>query len=72
MPRAPSPARLVRVLNETLSRLGEPPASPGGANSPVMLFWITSGIPPTRVATLGQAKHIASRIPRQKLSISDV
>ena len=31
----------------------------------------TSGMPPTRVATLGQPKHIASRMLRQKLSESD-
>ena len=33
---------------------------------------VTSGMPPTAKATLGQPKHMASRMLRQKLSLSEV
>jgi hypothetical protein len=47
-------------------------ASPGGTRRPELPETTTSGMPPTAVATLGQEKHIASRMLRQKLSMSEV
>src|SRR5271157_317714 len=46
--------------------------SPGATRTPDTPSSTTSGMPPTRVAMLGQPKHIASTMLRQKLSESDV
>ena len=43
-----------------------------GTRSPLTLSSTTSGIPPARRATLGQPKNMASRMLRQKLSVSEV
>src|SRR5688500_5393634 len=59
-------------MDQGLQRAREGTGVAGGNQHAAHVVLDDFRIPPTRVETLGQPKHMASRMLRQKLSVSEV